>query len=360
VREGAGARARGRAAGRPGGRAAGRPGGRAAGRPGGRAAGRRGGASPAGPRRRPAATAHRPEPHPHAHHPPPTRPRPGAPLREDEFELSFVYGPSASNADVHARSIAPLLRKVVEGYNATVLLFGATGSGKTTALEGGRARDPRGGGADSGGLVHLAADALFELVHSKAVAVGEAPRAAPTGVLSFRGLRCRAGPPRRPPCRTHLRAPRAPPRPAPQARRSRRGAACQAPRALSSSSRHPSWSSTMRQPTTCWCRAPPPWPRCRCGGRRGAGGAGAVPCEAARRSAARLSGLAHRRLAGRLPVPPAPHPQVVEDVDEGPVVAGLRTRCARSAEELRAVFNAGAANRDAQVGPGQLATGPPC
>jgi len=48
--------------------------------------------------------------------------------REDEFELSFVYGPEATNSDVHARSIAPLLRKLVEGYNVTVLLFGATGA----------------------------------------------------------------------------------------------------------------------------------------------------------------------------------------------------------------------------------------
>jgi hypothetical protein len=44
-----------------------------------------------------------------------------------------------------------------------------------------------------------------------------------------------------------------------------------------------------------------------------------------------------------------PPPKVVEDVDEGPVVAGLRTRPARSAEELRAVFNLGRANRDKQV-----------
>jgi hypothetical protein len=144
---------------------------------------------------------------------------------EDEYDLSFVYGPNASNADIHARSIAPLLRKVVEGYNATVLLFGATGgprasgrgggghssllqhdeyihhardrvlapsapppasrlfnfctrigSGKTTTLEGSHARGgsgSSGGASDGGGLVHLAADELFELVHSKAVAVGE-------------------------------------------------------------------------------------------------------------------------------------------------------------------------------------------
>lgn len=41
--------------------------------------------------------------------------------------------------------------------------------------------------------------------------------------------------------------------------------------------------------------------------------------------------------------------QVVEDVDEGAAVAGLKARPARSAEELRALFNIGRANRDMQA-----------
>ncbi len=47
-----------------------------------------------------------------------------------------------------------------------------TGSGKTTTLEGGRGKDTR-GTSDGDGLVHLAIDELFELVHGKAVSVGE-------------------------------------------------------------------------------------------------------------------------------------------------------------------------------------------
>lgn len=46
-----------------------------------------------------------------------------------------------------------------------------TGSGKTTTLEGGRGKDRR-GSPDGDGLVHLAIDELFELVHGKAVTVG--------------------------------------------------------------------------------------------------------------------------------------------------------------------------------------------
>jgi Kinesin motor domain len=47
---------------------------------------------------------------------------------EDEYDVSFVYGPDATSADVHARSVAPLLHKLVEGYNVAVLMLGATGA----------------------------------------------------------------------------------------------------------------------------------------------------------------------------------------------------------------------------------------
>jgi hypothetical protein len=42
--------------------------------------------------------------------------------------------------------------------------------------------------------------------------------------------------------------------------------------------------------------------------------------------------------------------QVMEDVTEGPVVMGLSCRASRNADELRAAFGAGRANRDMQVG----------
>eukprot|EP00878_Enallax_costatus_P035224 GHUV01039231.1.p1 GENE.GHUV01039231.1~~GHUV01039231.1.p1 ORF type:complete len:419 (+),score=96.69 GHUV01039231.1:574-1830(+) len=101
--------------------------------------------------------------------------RPGSlqPKPEDEYDVTFVYGAEAANSDIHERSISPLIRKFIEGYNVCVLAFGATGSGKTTTLEGGRGKDRR-GSSDGDGLVHLAIDELFELVHGKAVTVGEA------------------------------------------------------------------------------------------------------------------------------------------------------------------------------------------
>ena len=130
--------------------------------------------------------------------------RPGSlqPRPCDEQELGFVYGPDAANADVHARSVAPLLAKLLEGYNAAVLLFGAAGSGRSSTLEGGQQQqrvaggssgagggaggagaENAGGGGGSGGnggsgggdgIVHLAADALFALLREKSAAVADA------------------------------------------------------------------------------------------------------------------------------------------------------------------------------------------
>ena len=41
--------------------------------------------------------------------------------------MGYVYGSEATNADITARSIEPLLRKFLEGYNVCVMGFGATG-----------------------------------------------------------------------------------------------------------------------------------------------------------------------------------------------------------------------------------------
>lgn len=47
---------------------------------------------------------------------------------EEEFDVGYVYGPEATNQDITARSLLPLLRKFMEGYNTTVITFGATGT----------------------------------------------------------------------------------------------------------------------------------------------------------------------------------------------------------------------------------------
>jgi hypothetical protein len=49
------------------------------------------------------------------------------PPRDDEYDLSYVYESSATNNDIAKRHIEPLVKKMVDGYNATIITFGASG-----------------------------------------------------------------------------------------------------------------------------------------------------------------------------------------------------------------------------------------
>lgn len=49
------------------------------------------------------------------------------------YEFDKVYTPEASQEEVYA-SVTPLLRSVVEGFNAALLAYGQTGTGKTYTL----------------------------------------------------------------------------------------------------------------------------------------------------------------------------------------------------------------------------------
>ena len=55
---------------------------------------------------------------------------------ERQYTFSNVFGPEATQEDVFARSVRPILLDVVQGRNASVFHFGQTGSGKTYTLNG--------------------------------------------------------------------------------------------------------------------------------------------------------------------------------------------------------------------------------
>lgn len=75
-----------------------------------------------------------------AHAPTPTT-LPAPPRRYDS-----AFGPQQSNADVYNGCVAPLLARVLEGFNVTVFAYGQTGSGKTfTMMEGAGALASAGG-----------------------------------------------------------------------------------------------------------------------------------------------------------------------------------------------------------------------
>lgn len=53
------------------------------------------------------------------------------------FTFDHAFGPSASQDEVYRACIQPMVRSLMDGYNATVFCYGETGSGKTYTISGG-------------------------------------------------------------------------------------------------------------------------------------------------------------------------------------------------------------------------------
>jgi coiled-coil domain-containing protein 78 len=77
---------------------------------------------------------------------------------KEEFDCNEIYSPDQTMAKVFDTSFPPYLRAFSEGVNVSVFTFGATGSGKTHALEGNQT-DP--------GLVSLISDNIFTILEDK-------------------------------------------------------------------------------------------------------------------------------------------------------------------------------------------------
>ena len=105
--------------------------------------------------------------------------KPGATTGQgyEEHELDYCYGPEATSNDIYRRTLEPIVRRVVDGVNATVLTLGSTGSGKTHTLEGA----PTAATGEEGVIVR-AVKGLFEMLHTKARSEGERTSASGTRV----------------------------------------------------------------------------------------------------------------------------------------------------------------------------------
>jgi kinesin family protein 4/21/27 len=51
-----------------------------------------------------------------------------------QFTYDYAFGLEAQQQDVFAACVSPLVESFLEGYNATVLAYGPTGSGKTYTM----------------------------------------------------------------------------------------------------------------------------------------------------------------------------------------------------------------------------------
>ena len=74
------------------------------------------------------------------------------------FEFNQVYGPAVDTAKLFS-DVRPMISQTLEGFNVCVLMYGATGSGKTHTLEGSKTGDQ-----NEPGLLQSAVSAIFDQV----------------------------------------------------------------------------------------------------------------------------------------------------------------------------------------------------
>ncbi|KAF9263689.1 kinesin-domain-containing protein [Marasmius fiardii PR-910] len=78
--------------------------------------------------------------------------------KDRRFMFDRVFNAEAVQQDVYAHTAQPLLQGVLEGYNATVFAYGATGCGKTHTISGTES-DP--------GIIYLAMADLFQRIEDR-------------------------------------------------------------------------------------------------------------------------------------------------------------------------------------------------
>ena len=71
------------------------------------------------------------------------------------FGFDAVYGPESTQAALYEQCARPAVLNVLQGYNATVIAYGQTGTGKTYTMEG------AGEGADRAGIIPRAIEEVF-------------------------------------------------------------------------------------------------------------------------------------------------------------------------------------------------------
>ncbi|XP_028053356.1 kinesin-like protein KIN-14C isoform X3 [Camellia sinensis] len=77
------------------------------------------------------------------------------------FKFNKVYGPDTTQAEVYS-DIQPLIRSVLDGYNACIFAYGQTGSGKTYTMTG-----PDGASEEEWGVNYRALNDLFHISQTR-------------------------------------------------------------------------------------------------------------------------------------------------------------------------------------------------
>ncbi|KAF9690715.1 hypothetical protein EKO04_011392 [Ascochyta lentis] len=82
----------------------------------------------------------------------------GKRVKDQTFAFDRVFDDTTSQADIYESTAKPLLDNVLDGYNATVFAYGATGCGKTHTITG-TSSDP--------GIIFLTMQELFEKINER-------------------------------------------------------------------------------------------------------------------------------------------------------------------------------------------------
>lgn len=82
----------------------------------------------------------------------------GKKVKDQVFAFDRVFDENASQADIYEGTTKNLLDSVLDGYNATVFAYGATGCGKTHTITG-TSQQP--------GIIFLTMQELFEKIHER-------------------------------------------------------------------------------------------------------------------------------------------------------------------------------------------------
>jgi len=78
--------------------------------------------------------------------------------KESTFSFDGTFGPEHSNKQLYDQSVTPLLQKALDGFNVSILAFGATGGGKSHVMTGSEA-DP--------GVIPQMTQNLFRLIQER-------------------------------------------------------------------------------------------------------------------------------------------------------------------------------------------------
>jgi kinesin family member 18/19 len=81
--------------------------------------------------------------------------------RQKEFTFDQVFDSRATQLQVFDQTVKPLCEAVIDGYNATVLAYGATGAGKTHTMIGEE---------NNGGIMYHTMNEIFQLSAAKEAA----------------------------------------------------------------------------------------------------------------------------------------------------------------------------------------------